>query len=116
MPAKHYFVDVWDGTKPFFVSVRKTRNYVNFKQSGDWEEDEAFPIVLAICEDTYTQKKLNRQMKRILSDAWDDELIFATTTEQLLDEATKPTDKIWSKVDMDGSPEKATLRSLFVTS
>ncbi len=111
-PAKHYFIDIWDGTKPFFVSVRKTRNYVNFKESGDWEEDEQFPAVLAICENTQLQKKLSRQMKRILSNAWDDELVFATTTNQQLSEATKLTDKIWSKVDMDDTPELATLRAL----
>ena len=55
-------------------------------------------------------------MKRILTDTWDDDLILATTTRQQLYEAMKPTDKIWLKVDMDGEPEKATLRSLFVTS
>lgn len=111
-PAKHYFVDIWDGTKPFFVSVRKTRNYVNFKESGDWEEDEQFPAVLAICETVQLQKKLNRQMKRVLSDAWDDELIFATATNQQLNEATKPTDKVWSKIDADGEAELTSLRGL----
>jgi DNA-binding PadR family transcriptional regulator len=111
-PAKHYFVDVWDGTKPFFVSVRKTGNYVNFKESGDWQEDEPYPTILAICEDAYTQKKLNRQMKRILNDAWDDELVFATTTRQQFENATKPTDKIWLKVDLDDEAELVSLRGL----
>jgi DNA-binding PadR family transcriptional regulator len=111
-PTKHYFIDIWDGTKPFFVSVRKTRNYVNFKESGDWEEDEQFPAVLAICKTLQLQKKLNRQMKRVLSDAWDDELVFATTTKQLLETATKPTDKVWSKIDADGEAELTSLRGL----
>ena len=111
-PVKHYFVDVWDGTKPFFVSVRKTRNYVNFKESGDWQEDEPYPAILAICEDTYIQKKLNRQMKRILDESWDDELVFATTTRQQLDEATKPTDKIWLRVELDDEAEHLSLKGL----
>ena len=111
-PTKHYFVDMWDGTKPFFVSVRKTRNYVNFKESSDWDDDEQFPAMLAICETTQLQGKLNRQMKRILNDTWHDELIFATTTRQLLTEATKPTDKIWSRIDVDDTPELTTLRAL----
>lgn len=115
-PPKHCFLDIWDGSKPFFVSVRKTRNYVNFKDSGDWQEDEPYPIILAVCEDIYAQKKLNRQMKRILSDTWDDELIFATTTKHQLEEATKPADKIWLKIDADDEPEKSSLMSLFVTS
>ena len=107
-PAKHYFIDIWDGSKPFFVSVRKTRNYVNFKESGDWQEDEPYPVILAICEDTYTQKKLARQMKRILND----ELVFATTTRQQFENATKPTDKIWLRVDADDEAELLSLARL----
>jgi hypothetical protein len=108
----HYFLDIWDGTKPFFVTVRKTQNYVKFKEEGEWQEDTPFPAVLAICEDQKVQKKLNRQMKRILSDAWDDELVFATTTQQLLNDATKPRDKIWLKIDADHDPELTTLKAL----
>lgn len=111
-PTKHYFVDMWDGTKPFFVSVRKTRNYVNFKESGGWTDGEQFPAILAVCEDAYSQKKLGRQMKRILNDAWDDELVFATTTRQQLDEATKPTDKIWLKVGLDDEVKPTSLKGI----
>ncbi len=114
--AKHYFVDIWDGTKPFFVSVRKTRNYVNFKDSGDWQENEPYPVILAICDDERTQKKLKRQMQRILDEAWDDELVFATTTRQRLETATRPADKIWVKVDTDNGAEKTTLRELIFQS
>lgn len=111
-PARHYFVDIWDGTKPFFVSVRKTRNYVNFKESEEWQEDEQFPAILAICHDERSQKKLNRQMKRILDEQWDEGLVFATTTIDKLQRAIKPTDKIWNKVIADDSPETKSLRGL----
>lgn len=119
IPAKHYFLDVWDDTKPFFVSVRKTRNYVNFKDSGgkdgsEWQENEQYPVILAICQHEQTQKKLNRQMKRILDEQWDDELIFATATEPRLMEATKETDRIWSKILADDSPEVVSLSGLLV--
>lgn len=100
-PTKHYFIDIWDGTKPFFVSVRKTRNYVNFKDSGDWQDNEPYPAILAICEDDRTQKKLNRQMKRILDEQWDDELVFATTTRQQLEAVTKSSEKIWYLIGED---------------
>lgn len=110
--VQHYFLDIWDGTKPFFVTVRKTQNYVKFKEEDEWLDDTPFPAILAICEDKRAQTKLNRQMKRILSDSYDDELIFATTTKQLLDEAEKPTDKIWSKIDADDDAELESLRGL----
>ena len=51
-------------------------------------------------------------MMRILDEAWDDELIFATTTKLLLTEATKPTDRIWSKVDADDDVELTSLKGL----
>ncbi|MGB3945537.1 MAG: replication-relaxation family protein [Candidatus Saccharimonadales bacterium] len=110
--TQHYFLDIWDGTKPFFVTVRKTQNYVKFKEGGEWIEDTPFPAVLAICEDQKAQKKLNRQMKRILNDAWDDELIFVTTTKQLPNDATKPTEKIWSRIDADDDAEPMSLKGL----
>lgn len=119
IPARHYFVDVWDNTKPFFVSVRKTRNYVNFKDSGgkdgnEWQENEQFPAILAVCEDERAQKKLNRQMKRILDEQRDEELVFGTTTSQRLMESTKPANKIWSRILADDSPEVVSLRGLLV--
>lgn len=55
-------------------------------------------------------------MKRILADAWADELIFATTTMQQLEIATKPTDGVRLGIDPDDEPTKSTLSSLFVTS
>mgnify|MGYP000332905206 CR=1 FL=1 len=111
----HYFLDIWDGTKPFFVMVRKAQNYVKFKKEGRWPATTTFPATLAICEDKRTQTKLNRQMKRILSDTWDDKLIFATTTKQLLHEATKPADEIWSKVDDYGEAQLSSLKGLFLS-
>ena len=110
----HYFLDVWDSTKPFFVSVRKIRNYVNFKDSSDWKEDEPYPVILAICEVDRTQKKLNRQMERILDEQWDDELVFATTTTNKLEQATKSSDEIWAKVSADDDVALMTLKGLLV--
>lgn len=112
-PVKHYFVDIWDGTKPFFVSVRKTRNYVNFKESDEWQDNEQYPAILAICEDERAQKKLNGQMKRILDEQWDDELIFATTTTEKIQEAIKPTERIWLRIESDEELESMSLISLF---
>ncbi len=111
-PAKHYFLDIWDGTKPFFVSIRKTRNYANFKESGDWQADEPFPAILAICANERSQKKLNRQMKHILDEAWDDELVFGTTTRQQLMKATKAADRVWLRVEVDDEPRSMSLKSL----
>jgi hypothetical protein len=86
---------------------------MNYAYEGDWTDGEVFPAILAICEDTKTQKKLNRQIKRALSDGDMDEIIFATTTREQLQHQMKPVERMWLKVEWDGEPEKATLGSLF---
>ena len=107
-----YFVDIWDGTKPFFISVRKARNYLNYANEGDWPDSEEFPAVVAVCEDEKVQMKLGRQMKRILNDN-DDEVLFATTTLQKFNGATKQAERIWLKVDADDAPEKVSLKGIY---
>ncbi len=89
------FIDIWDDTAPFFVSVRKTRNYVRFRESGEWYEDAPFPVILAVCYDERLQYKLGQQMRRILKEQDDEELLFATTTIQQLMAATTADDKVW---------------------
>lgn len=111
-----YFLDIWDSIKPFFVSVRKSRNYLIFNDSGDWLADRDYPAILAICEGEKSQKKLNRQIKRMLDDTGEYDAIFGTTTTQQLMQAEKPTEKIWTKIGYDDEGlEKASLRAITVT-
>jgi DNA-binding HxlR family transcriptional regulator len=97
---RRYFLDVWDSTAPFFVSVRKARNYITYSEDGDWPSDEyALPTVLAICQDTKTQQKLARQIRRALEEKdMTDEIVFAATTREQLNTAKK-TMRLWRKID-----------------
>lgn len=107
------FLDVWDGSKPFFVSVRKTRNYVTYADEGDWPDDEEFPAILAICANSHDQKKLNRQMRKALCDSDDaNDISCGATTLGQLSQATKPTDRLWTVVRWDDEPTLATLATL----
>ncbi len=111
---QRYFLDIWDDTKPFFVGVRKMRNYLNDQENNGWLEGYDYPYVLAICKDDTTQKKLNRQVIKALNENYiTDEITYATTTIERLRSATKPTDKIWSKVDLDDEPERLSLKNLY---
>lgn len=101
--VRRYFLDTWDETQPFFVSVRKARNYIHYATDGDWPYEHGdLPTVLMICPDEQTQKKLNRQIRRAVEeeDMWD-EIIFATTTREQLETATA-TSKPWYKMCEDG--------------
>lgn len=97
--VRRYFLDIWDNTQPFFVSVRKARNYINYATDGDWPyEHGELPIVLMICPDEQAQKKLSRQIYRAMEeeDMWD-EITFATTTREELETAIA-TSKPWHKI------------------
>ena len=105
---RRYFLDVWDNTKPFFVSVRKVRNYIHYATDGDWPYEHGdLPAVLALCLDEKAQKKLDRRILRAIEeeDMWD-EVTFATTTREQLDGLTSATRKrkVWRKVDEEREP------------
>ena len=107
---RRYFLDVWDDTKPFFVSVRKIRNYIHYAEEGDWPyEDGDLPTALALCSDEQIQKKLNRQIYRAVEEEemWD-EIMFATTTKEQLGAATA-TSKLWHKITEDNEPARMSL-------
>lgn len=107
------FLDVWDDTKPFFISVRKARNYLAYLDEGNWPDIyDSNPVILAVCEDQKSQRKLNGQIKRAFNDEDIYDEIFATTTLQELVASTKPVQKIWQVVDPDDRPERISLGSL----
>lgn len=108
------FLDIWDGSKPFFVSVRKMRNYITFAEEGDWLHDQApYPSLLAICATTHDQQKLNRQIKKTLIDSGDaDETPCGTTTHEQFAQATEATDRLWTYVSWDDDLQKTTLLSI----
>lgn len=104
---RRYFLDVLDSTKPFFVGVRKVRNYINYATDGDWPEDAGdLPTVLCICQDEPTQKKLGKQICYALKDTED--IAFATTTQEQLGAATA-TSRLWHKITEDTEPTRTSL-------
>lgn len=111
------FLDVWDGSKPFFVSVRKMRHYLTDAVEGDWPTNKYdYPAVLAVCANTYDQKKLNRQMKKALSDSDDaDNIPCGTTTLELLGKVQKATDKAWTSVSWANDTEVVSLVGAIAT-
>lgn len=103
-----YFLDVWDDSIPFFVMVRKVRNYITYAKEGDWPTDEhAMPTVLAVCQNGTIEKKLRRQITRALDEKYiTDEILFATTTKEQLVGATSTARRIWWRIaESDGSDD-----------
>lgn len=101
---RRYFLDVWDNTMPFFVSVRKTHMYMTYAEDGDWPTNEhALPMVLALCQDAKTQSKLTGQIKKAFNEKYiTDEIAFATTKQEQLESATA-TSKLWQAIIDNGA-------------
>lgn len=100
---RRYFLDVWDDTKPFFVSVRKVRNYITYATEGDWPYKHGeLPTILALCPDERMQKKLARQIRRALEEnGAEEEIIFATATRKQIDGVTSMS-KVWGRIGEGG--------------
>ncbi len=93
---KQFFLDMLDETRPFFVHVRKVRNYLKYSEEGDWESETNtnLPAVLMICDTQRSEKKLRRQLRKALDESYE-EVIFATTTAKGLMQTAKGKDKVW---------------------
>ncbi len=113
--SKHqpYFLDVWDDSKPFFISVKKSRNYMNHEENDGWYDNTPYPYILAVCKDAKTQSKLNRQIKKALEEKYNDNLTYATTTISLFMKSQKTTERIWTKINQDDEPEEFSLKNLY---
>jgi DNA-binding HxlR family transcriptional regulator len=107
-----FFLDVFDDTKPFFVHVRKIRNYLQYSEDGDWDKaDDAFPVILSVCDTKRNETKLRRQIRKALYDSYED-VQYATTTMEAFVQGTKSEDRVWRMSDDD--EEKLRLADIFV--
>lgn len=95
---RYFFILIVEDTQPFFTAVRSIKKYLDHKESGEWVITETdYPIILFICESTSLQKRLQKQVTKMLNASWVDEMIFATTTKAEL--TTLPeNDAIWQSV------------------
>ncbi len=108
---RRYFLDIWDGTRPFFVAVRKARSYLSYSEEGDWPSEEVeFPVILMICSTALDEKKLRRQMRKALDESYE-EVQYATTTMRAFVESTKGKDRVWRMHD----DEDETLRLIHIS-
>jgi hypothetical protein len=99
--VKHYFLDVFDDSRPFFTFIRRVKQYIDYSESGEWAVTELdFPSILFICESDNTEKRLQKQIAKLLYSEGVDDVIFATTTRSLIDEVSCNI-AIWRRVHSD---------------
>lgn len=97
-----YFLDIFEEQQPYFVLVRRIKQYITYSQSGAWDDiDPRFPIVLIVCANQTTQKRLGRRIRRELQESYE-EITFATTTiAEIIDQSQ--TTQIWRPIYEGGS-------------
>lgn len=96
--TKHFFVEIQEDSQPFFTAVRKVKKYIDYKDSGEWAITEAdFPAILFVCESFSLQKRLQKQITKMLNASWADDLHFATATKAELTSFSEA-NTIWQEV------------------
>lgn len=78
-----FFLDVLHEGRPFFVSLRRIKQYMAYAEEGEWEEatETDLPAVLLVCDSPALQKRLHKRGPHLLDERMvdDDELRYYTT-------------------------------------
>lgn len=96
--TRYFFVEMLEDSQPFFTAVRNVKKYLDHTEGGEWAITETdYPTILFICESMSLQKRLQKQIAKMLNASWVDEMTFATTTKVELVSLPEH-DAIWQSV------------------
>jgi len=98
--TRRYFLEILDVTIPLFVLRKRTKQYLDYYESGAWDDtDSEFPIILFVCQSDKQEKQLQKSISKALEN--EDEPVFTTTTYVKLKELSKEA-AIWQNaIDLD---------------
>jgi hypothetical protein len=99
---KHFFLDIFEDTQPFFVLIRRIKKYVDYAGGGDWAtySDGDLPTILLVVQNKSVHKRLRKRIAYELRESYE-ELTFATARlEHILNPDHKG--KVWFPVDEEG--------------
>lgn len=79
---RDYFLEYLQSNKPFFATIQRLKQYIEYADSGEWEAgtDSDFPKILLVCDKLSLRDRLIKKASRILDDA-DESLAFYVTTQ-----------------------------------
>lgn len=85
---RDFFLWYAEDAEPFFTLLRKIKQYLEYSESGVWEEEDTkLPALLFVCDSKGVYKRLQKRALSLLSSAWGDEVIALTESEYLRDGA-----------------------------
>jgi len=106
--TQRYFLETLDPAMPLFVLRKQVKQYIDYYESGAWDDTGSdFPVILYVCQSDKQEKQVLKTISKALDS--EDEPTFATTTYAKLKEMSKEA-AIWrSAIDLD---ETHDLRSI----
>lgn len=64
--GSQYFINVLETHRPFFISTRKVKHYIEYSETGEWEDTgTSLPTAVFLCDTETLQKRLNRQLVKL---------------------------------------------------
>lgn len=99
---KHFFLDIFEDTQPFFVLIRRIKKYLDYAGSGDWDaySDDALPTVLMVVQNKSIHKRLRKRIAYELRASYEELKVATTRLEYLLTPDYKG--RVWFAIDEDG--------------
>jgi len=91
--GKHFLLDYFESTLPFFVLKKRIAYYVSYAEDNLWSKKSQMPVILLVCDTEGLRKKVEAQVMSALDRTWKD-VAFATTTKDALG-----SEKVWRKPD-----------------
>lgn len=98
---RHFLLDIFEDTQPFFVLIRRIKKYLDYAGGGDWDVHCDIPLtILMVVENKSVHKRLRKRLAYELRESYED-LKFATTRlEYILNPEYKG--QVWFPIDEDG--------------
>jgi hypothetical protein len=98
---KHFFLDIFEDTQPFFVLVRRIKKYLEYVGSGEWAAySDSLPTILLVIQNKSVHKRLRKRVAYELRESYE-EVAFATARlEYVLNTDYKG--KVWFPIDEEG--------------
>ncbi|HKU18397.1 MAG TPA: replication-relaxation family protein [Candidatus Saccharimonadales bacterium] len=111
---RHFLLDIFEDTQPFFVLIRRIKKYLDYSSGGDWEAHSDKPLtILMVVGHKSIHKRLRKRLAYELRESYED-LKFATTRlEHILEPKYKG--KVWFPIDEDGDDPDEPLKPVTLT-
>lgn len=95
---RDFFLSYLDDETPFFVHVRRLQRYVDYIESGEWEDATGTKVrgVLLVCESTSLLKRIRKKLAQIVDE--DEVPRFCYTTLNALKKSTIEDEEVWQRL------------------